>query len=1140
MLRWQYIVSVAAVCFGSASAAPAESIPGYFEPFDSNYFFHSPNGIPGDNIGVQDLGVNVVIDRNGDGFVNANNGALPLDPVCAIPPSALGGFYFLSPTREFMLAIIPNDGTCAVGGDRVIIMRVPPTGTTLTVIHDRCLPGGLLNGNGEWYDTGLCRRDIVTYQCDSPGNAGLGSTSNRIFAALTSTGPGYQGGQPQIVWFDLNDTTPALTDGQSATNFSGSPGGMSAGQRRVSRSGNFAYIQSDIGADWDYRLVDICPQSPTFGQVRSGPLNFDNATDFLYAAVMSASAGSVTMQAFGALGPVGTQTESECPISPPPIPTGACCVGLGCSVTTAAACATAGGAWSSGLPCLPLPCAPPAPMLLVTMTGPATVARGGLITYTLSYRNIGQGDAHNVVLRDQLVGDATFYSCSLGGSYNTSDHYVTWNLGTLPANSGIRTRTVTVRGGCLDPDVTNGTYEIWADGVPPTPGAPAVTTTYAPVAADPVTISVVSTPSHAPPLRAGDLITHTITMTNTASFDRDQIALSLSVGDGLDFDAVLDHGTGLLEGFSWGTVMWSGPLAAGATTTAVFTTLVEDCVYFPSVWLNGGSPIEVGICGTPLGSAVATGPIATIQPLVASVAVTGAPGSVGNLATAPDLPEMQAVRLGAAMTIDVTISNVDTLPVPAAHFEMVLPADLLVANPPFTGPVPPGVTWDDPSRTITFTGALPAGASVAFHLSATASPSAVCSINVGGLLIVSPTCLVSAFSRELMVVPPVPNGPYVVGIDRRSGMTIFEPGVDSAARLLLCMTGELFNGLGTAPDGNIWVTGLPNFRFNLVTLDLQFLDGVLTGPLGILPHWIRDAAWDPVDGTVVFVGNDASNQAAVWRSSATGAGAVTILTDPNSPSFERIVIENDGKAALLDGFGQLIRVDLRAPAPIPPAAQSIVAPPGVTYPFEASFDEAYGESYSEIARKPDGDFATLVVRYFHSDPSPWTQLHAFVDVARADSATTIAHDLPIGGSYLGGSTHDPLPAFVTPPPLVEDALLVSWAFARSASQVFVANSFPQQLHIFNAGPPVTYVSTVPSPTGFRDMEVVTLATPCPADINGDGTLTPADVGVAVAIWFSSLQNGNLNGDFDGNGVVAPADIAYFVGLWSAGIAAGGC
>lgn len=63
---------------------------------------------------------------------------------------------------------------------------------------------------------------------------------------------------------------------------------------------------------------------------------------------------------------------------------------------------------------------------------------------------------------------------------------------------------------------------------------------------------------------------------------------------------------------------------------------------------------------------------------------------------------------------------------------------------------------------------------------------------------------------------------------------------------------------------------------------------------------------------------------------------------------------------------------------------------------------------------------------------------------------------------------------------------------------------------------------------------------CSADYNGNGLIEPSDVSLFVAVWFSSLSSGTLQGDFDHNGHVEPADVSMMVGRWFAALTSGGC
>ena len=61
------------------------------------------------------------------------------------------------------------------------------------------------------------------------------------------------------------------------------------------------------------------------------------------------------------------------------------------------------------------------------------------MTYALYYHNLGNINAHNVILEDQLSDGLTFENASDGGVYNPSTRKVTWNIGSLaPSDGGYR------------------------------------------------------------------------------------------------------------------------------------------------------------------------------------------------------------------------------------------------------------------------------------------------------------------------------------------------------------------------------------------------------------------------------------------------------------------------------------------------------------------------------------------------------------------------------------------------------------------------------------------------------------------------------------------------------------------------------
>ena len=52
-------------------------------------------------------------------------------------------------------------------------------------------------------------------------------------------------------------------------------------------------------------------------------------------------------------------------------------------------------------------------------------------------------------------------------------------------------------------------------------------------------------------------------------------------------------------------------------------------------------------------------------------------------------------------------------------------------------------------------------------------------------------------------------------------------------------------------------------------------------------------------------------------------------------------------------------------------------------------------------------------------------------------------------------------------------------------------------------------------------------TDCPGDINGDGIVNAADLGIVIGTWGTPDGQGDVNGD----GIVNAADLGLVIGLW---------
>jgi uncharacterized repeat protein (TIGR01451 family) len=112
--------------------------------------------------------------------------------------------------------------------------------------------------------------------------------------------------------------------------------------------------------------------------------------------------------------------------------------------------------------------------LTISKTAPSTVATGANLTYTITYGNIGNSGATNVVIRDVVPAGTSFLSATNGGALQAGA--VVWNIGTLGAGVTGQTVSFTVQVNATSGTVTNATYTIEAANAPQIAGA-AVSTT---------------------------------------------------------------------------------------------------------------------------------------------------------------------------------------------------------------------------------------------------------------------------------------------------------------------------------------------------------------------------------------------------------------------------------------------------------------------------------------------------------------------------------------------------------------------------------------------------------------------------------------------------------------------------------------
>ncbi len=134
----------------------------------------------------------------------------------------------------------------------------------MEVVHTDCLPGGILNGTGMWYDAGACILNGSTGNCaaDPTQQPGMIPCNRVLILHTLPTG----GTDEQLRIYNLNDTTLSAGDGRAIFQARRS---IQDTTIRVNRNGDFLLVQHDLAAvqpntsDWE--IVDLCPSSSSFG-----------------------------------------------------------------------------------------------------------------------------------------------------------------------------------------------------------------------------------------------------------------------------------------------------------------------------------------------------------------------------------------------------------------------------------------------------------------------------------------------------------------------------------------------------------------------------------------------------------------------------------------------------------------------------------------------------------------------------------------------------------------------------------------------------------------------------------------------------------------------------------------------------------
>ena len=322
---------------------------------------------------------------------------------------------------------------------------------------------------------------------------------------------------------------------------------------------------------------------------------------------------------------------------------------------------------------------------------------GDIVTYTVTVTNTGAidyTDATPATFTDDLsevLDDATYNGDITAGGTVTGDE-LTWSGALAVGATATVTYSVTVN----DPRTGDGTL---TNAVVPTAPSGECDPDGECVVETPVSSFTVAKSADAETAMPGDVVTYTITVTNTGEVDYTDAAPA-SFTD--DLSAVLDDAT-YNDDASAGTVTdttltWSGPIAAGETIEVIYSVTVNDPITGDQDLLNTVVPTAPGGTCETEGGCTTTTPVASYTVNKSVDTVTALPGDV--------------------VTYTVTVTNTSSV-----DYTDAAPASL---TDDLSGVLDDAVYNDDASSgatvagsTLTWAGALPAGESVEITYSVT-------------------------------------------------------------------------------------------------------------------------------------------------------------------------------------------------------------------------------------------------------------------------------------------------------------------------------------------------------------------------------------------------------------------------------------
>lgn len=216
---------------------------------------------------------------------------------------------------------------------------------------------------------------------------------------------------------------------------------------------------------------------------------------------------------------------------------------------------------------------------------------GAVMTYTITFSNTGDADAHNVWITDTLDANVDFAWASSTPDVSTPPVYA-WDVGDLTAHSGPLTLTVAVTVTQPLGDGTELTNDVLVKGDGAWFDSDSITTT---VQSDPIIeVSKIAGPDPATP---GETIAYTITFTNVGN----AVATLVRITDTLDSNVAFQASNPVHSGTAGSQVYWDWP--ASVVPNDPQTIVVTGLVALPlpdgtALWNTAEVDSSQGATGT--------------------------------------------------------------------------------------------------------------------------------------------------------------------------------------------------------------------------------------------------------------------------------------------------------------------------------------------------------------------------------------------------------------------------------------------------------------------------------------------------------------------------------------------------------------